>query len=169
MQTAILLALVMFGGFGLVKLTGWIRRRSGHRRLEGAAPLRSSERVDLRITLFRTRGYLGLEPGRAHAARADLLLTAQRFVIASDHGVLADLVVGQAPPLRSARCTGPGRLVLEGDVPQAAGSEGRWRMELVVHDAPGWAEALQPFVVPDPDAPRFGSFPGPLAPREPGR
>lgn len=158
MDTAIALALVLFGGFGLVKVAGHVRRWRGRRRV-GAAPLvRERRGVDLRITLWRTRGWLGLEPGRAHPARADLLLTADRFLVASDLGVLADVGPGAVAPLRSARCTGPSRLVLEGDVPGVTDAVGRWRMELVLEDAPAWATTLTPFVTPDDDGPRFGSL-----------
>lgn len=158
MDTAIALALVLFGGFGLVKVAGRVRRWRGRRRLGPAPLVRERRGVDLRITLWRTRGWLGLEPGRAHPARADLLLAADRFVVASDLGVLADVTPGGPIPLRSARCTGPSRLVLEGDVPGVTEAVGRWRMELVLDDAPAWTGALARFVTPDADGPRFGSL-----------
>ena len=158
MDTALALALVLFGGFGLVKVAGLVRRWRGRRRLGDAPVVRERRSVDLRITLWRTRGWLGLESGRAHPARADLMLAAERFVVASDLGVLADVTPGGSIPLRSARCTGPSRLVLEGDVPGATDAVGRWRMELVLDDAPAWAGALAPFVTPDADGPRFGSI-----------
>lgn len=139
------LALVLFAGYAAVKVAGRLRRLAGVRRLPEAAVLRAARGADLTVTLFRTRPFLGMRPGRPHPAHGDLLLTADRLLLATDRGVLADLRVAGPSRLASARCTGPGRLVLEGQVPHPSGPAGLYRIELVVDDAPAWVEALGPF------------------------
>lgn len=153
-SSVIALVVVVLGGLALVRPIGWARRRWGRRALGDATIVREAEAIDLRVLLFRTRAFLGMRAGKPNAARADLLLTADRFLMTSDKGILADLGPERGRRFRSVRCTGPHRLVIEGQVPP----QGQYRYEITIDDAPGWAEALAPFVVHDPEGPRYGSF-----------
>ncbi|MCB9663172.1 MAG: hypothetical protein H6732_03595 [Alphaproteobacteria bacterium] len=143
------LLVVVSGGLALVKLTGRWRRRRGRALLRGEPPVREAHDVDGRVHLFRTPPWHGMLPGRAHPVRVDLLLAASRVVLASDQGVLAEVTTATARPLKSARCTGPRRLVVEGEVVLAGKPPGLWRLELLLDDAEGWAHALRPFVADD--------------------
>jgi hypothetical protein len=133
----LLLAVLLIGVLAAVKLLGHVRRRAALRGLEGDTLLRLAPHVAARLALWRTGPVLGLLPGRTHALRVDLALTDDRLLLATDAGVLLDLHRSQAAMLRSARCTGPGRLVLEGAL-----GEGTWRLDVVVHDAEAWAAQL---------------------------
>jgi hypothetical protein len=69
--------------------------------------------------------------------------------------VLTELSPTFGRKFTSVRCTGPQRLVIEGDLPRPNGQLGHFRYELVITDAEGWAEALQPFVREGEEADRF--------------
>ena len=133
-------------GWGL-----WLRRR-GLARLAGAPLRRHARGVPVRVMLQGTPLLLGMRPNRRHRLRADLALTTDRFLIATDRGILADLGPSHGRPFASVRCTGPGRLVIEGDLPRADGRKGLFRFEIVVDDAPGWARDLGPFTQPNPSS-----------------
>lgn len=158
-----IVTLVVVMGLGLLAMGLWRgvgrwRRTRGAARLGDATITRRAHGVDLRVLLFRTRVFHGMLPGRTHLATGDLYVGPERFLMSTDKGVLADLATGRGRRFRSVRCTGPGRLVIEGDVPVPDGPPGLYRFELVIDDAPAWAEALQPFVEPGADAVAFGSF-----------
>ncbi len=123
----------------------WLRGR-GLARLAPGEVARVERGVTIRALLLDTPPMLGLNPKRTNRLVGDLALAPARFVLASNRGVLADIGRDHGRKFRSARCTGPGRLVIEGDVPRADGGRGQYRFELVVEDAPGWAAALAPFV-----------------------
>jgi len=139
----------------------WLRRRS-LARLQGVPIVREAHGVTIRALLYGTPPMLGLNPKRTNHLVGDLTLTADRFVLASNRGLLADLGAGFGRRFTSVRCTGPGRLVIEGDVPYPNRERGLYRFELVVDDAAGWAEALSAFVREDASAPPFArGFPPP--------
>ncbi|MBW1881469.1 MAG: hypothetical protein JRJ84_24190, partial [Deltaproteobacteria bacterium] len=85
--------------------------------------------------------------------------TDDRFLLTSNRGLLADLGPDRGRRFTSVRCTGPGRLVIEGDVPRGDDARGLYRFELVLGDAPAWAEALAPFVREDEEGQRFARRP----------
>ncbi len=157
MMTVLGVLLVLFGGFAFVKAFGLWRRHRGRALIPREAVVREVLAVDLRVVLFRTHGFLSLAPGPSHPARGDLVLSSEAVVLASDLGLLLHLHEGCRATLTSARCTGPGRLVLEGQVDEDDIKPGRYRYELVVTDPNGWVAALAPWVRPDPDTPAFGS------------
>jgi hypothetical protein len=92
-----------------------------------------------------SRPYIGLIPNRTNRTTADLALSQDRFIMATNHGVLVDLSCDRGRRFSSVRCPGPGRLVFEGTLPQMSGPSGTYRIEMVVADADGWARALTPF------------------------
>lgn len=139
-----ILLLVLAGTFA--RGVEWWRRRRGRTRIAPADLVRETRDAGVRIHLFKTRAFHGMRPGKAHAAKADLLLAADRFVLSSNRGVLADVGRGKGRPFRSVRCTGPGRLVIEGDTPRADGTAGLYRFDIAIEEAGSWAAALQPFV-----------------------
>lgn len=129
---------------------GWgvLVRRRGLARLGGADLLRLERGTTVRVRLQGMPPILGLSPRRTSRLAADLALAADRFLIATERGILADLGPGHGRPFTSVRCTGPGRLLIEGDLPRADGGRGLYRFEIVVDDGPGWAAALQRFTSP---------------------
>lgn len=84
-------------------------------------------------------------PNRTNRVKGNLAITADRFVMATNKGVLADIGHSHGRKFTSVRSTGPGRLVMEGDVPYPDKTTGVFRFEMVVDDAPAWIEALKPF------------------------
>jgi hypothetical protein len=159
MYTALLVVLLISVSFGLLRLAGWLRRRRGLATLGEAPLVRVAHGVGIRIHLAGTRALHGLAPNRAHRGHGDLALTADRFLIGSTHGVLADLGPGHGRRFRSVRCTGPGRLVIEGEIPSPQGAPGLYRFDIVVDDAQAWAAALQPFVEVNETTARFATAP----------
>ena len=104
---------------------------------------------------------LGLDPKRAARLTGRMALSESKFVLMTDKGRFTQIDRTQGRLLTSARCTAPGRLVIEGTIPQAGGQPGVYRLEAMFTEAEAWAVALQPFV--DPDAPKFGVMPPNLA------
>lgn len=115
------------------------RRRALARSSLGDAPLRlASPHASGRLTVSGRKSVLTLPPGPPVLLRVDLWLTADRLIIASQAGVLVDAPVqADGSPLRSARCTGPGRLVVEGET-----AGGAWRLDVATPDAEGWSREL---------------------------
>lgn len=141
---------------------GW-RRLVRHRAVAvaGDAPrLLEEHGVTVRALLYGVPPMMGLDPKRTNRLVGDLVLTEERFVLGSDRGLLADVGDDHGRRFTSARCTGPGRLVLEGELVNPAGEMGLYRFELVVQDAPAWARALQRFVKPGAEPFQGWSAPG---------
>jgi hypothetical protein len=138
---------------------GWLLRRRALAGLDPEGVLRLERGVPIRALLYGTPPMLGMNPKRANRLKGDLALTEDRFLLTSSRGLLADLGPEHGRRFTSVRCTGPGRLVIEGDVPRSDGAKGLYRFELVVDDAPGWAEALSPFVREDEEGRRFARRP----------
>ena len=137
-----------------------VRRRSRYLSVpllaDGEAIL-TEEKVSIRAMSFGTTNVMGLDPKRAVRMKGRMALSDTRFVLVTDQGRFADIRVDQGRKLTSARCTAPGRLVIEGTIPQVGRQPGVYRLEVLFERATEWALALQPFV--DPDAPKFGVMP----------
>ena len=118
-------------------------------------------RVPIRAMSYGTASVMGLDPKRAVRLTGRMALSKDRFVLITDQGRFADIRSDQKRLLTSARCTAPGRLVIEGTIPQAGSAPGVYRLELLFEQATEWALALQPFV--DADAPKFGVMPPTMA------
>ena len=140
---ALLVAAFLIGA--LAKWNRWSVRQRGLARLGDAKFERVSRGVDLRVLVQGSRRLASLNPNKRNRTRGDIAITDDRLLIASARGVLVDARVGQ-DRLTSARCTGPGRLVLEGTMPHPNGTPGQFRIETVVDNAQAWALALAPWV-----------------------
>lgn len=147
MWKALVLVLVAVGALGAIR-RGWGRvvRWRAMSRLDPGQIVRVEHNVTVRAMLYGMPPVLGLNPKRTTILRGDMAMTGDRFVLASSRGPLVDLGPDRGRRFTSARCTGPGRLVIEGDMPRGDGNTGLYRFELVVTDGPGWAQALAPFV-----------------------
>ena len=154
MGRAVIVVLVVLTIVGAVRL--------GLRRLVRERVWRQMEPLDLRrvtrhvwvwVLVTGTPRWRGFDARRRSRVRADLYLLEGRFVLSSEAGTLLDVRAGGAG-LRSVRCTGPGRLVVEGPVRD---SQGLFRLEVVLPDAQGWARDLAPMQAGG-QAQVFGSF-----------
>lgn len=147
MTQAALGILFVLAVLAVLNLVRWMRtsqRRAAIAALGDAT--RHATDVGIRVVLQRTRAVQGLAPGKAHRLLGDLGVTADRLLLVTDRGALLDLGTGRGLPMAAVRCPGPGRLLLEGEVPSASGPPGLYRFELSLDDAATWAEALRPFV-----------------------
>lgn len=117
----------------------------------------SIDRFPIRAMAFGTAPVLGLDPKRAARLTGRMALSKSRFVLMTDKGRFAQIDLGKGRLLTSVRCTAPGRLVIEGTIPQTGRQPGVYRLEAMFPEAEQWALALQPFV--DPEAPKFGVMP----------
>ena len=144
---ALLIVLLAFGGSGVVLKgwTWWLRQRV-LRTIPADAVVRQARGVSLRVLVQGPNVLVGMNPAKANRTTGDLVLTGDRFVLTSGRGVIADLRPGHGRRFTSVRTTGPGRLVIEGDRPGPRGEPGGFRVEVMLADASGWVEALQPFV-----------------------
>lgn len=141
----VLAAMFLSGSVGL-----WWRarqRRIGVSRVADEDIRRHARRVSLVAAYTGRPPLAAMRANRAHRTTADLVLTDDRMIVATDLGVLLDIGPGRGQKLQSVRCTGPMRLVMEGTLPRASDNNpGPFRLEWVIDDAEGWAEALAPFV-----------------------
>jgi hypothetical protein len=155
MVTGLLVTVAALVGVAAVAhLLGLRRRRAALARL-GPDLTRVSTGVAIRVTARGIRWWPFLDLDRPRSLNGDLGLGRDRFVVTSSHGVLIERTGADGPAITSARCTGPRRLVIEGDV-TAGEAPATWRFEIGVDDAEGWAAALAPFV--RQDAERRASF-----------
>jgi len=122
---------------------GRMRRRRGTARIPPALRVRQARGVRVRVEVEAGSVFPGMNAARRNITTGDLALSADRFVLSTERGVLVDVSEMGGRRLGAARCTGPGRLVLEGDRPRLDGSRGSFRIELALDDAESWAEALQ--------------------------
>lgn len=137
----VVVALTVLGGSK--QLLGWWQREKVLRSLDPDRVRRMDRGVSARAIVAGVKQWRGLDARRRTGLRADLLLTDERFLLATDRGVFLDLTAAGDGPLTSVRCTGPGRLVIEGDIGR---DDARFRFEITVGDAQGWAAELAPFV-----------------------
>ncbi|MBX2803099.1 MAG: hypothetical protein KTR31_35795 [Myxococcales bacterium] len=149
----IVLSALVVAGAGLKGWGWWVRSRA----LGKLTDVQRQQRgVTLRVMVRGTEVLPGMRSGRTHRSTGDVALTSRRFLLVSNRGVLVDVDQERGRTLTSARCPGPGKLVLEGRVPRPDGRHGAYRIEAIVNDAPGWASSLQPFVDPAEDGVQFG-------------
>lgn len=106
--------------------------------------VRATSSIPCGLVVHGTSKLLGFEPDTLHHLDVDLVLTEARFAVVCGRGLLVDARLDGAR-LTSARCTGPARLVLEGDVPSPHALTPKLRLELTVADAQDWATALAPW------------------------
>lgn len=141
----VMVALVASGA--ALKAWGRYQRWRARARLADAPVLRSTFGVTLRVLVGGTAVLPGMRPRRANRTTGDLLMTADRFLVPCNRGVLIDLSRHEGRLFRSARCTGPGKLVIEGDVARPSGPPVEFRVEVGgLVDAPAWAEEMQGWV-----------------------
>jgi hypothetical protein len=143
--SALIVVLVALVAAGAV-LRGWsfYRRRRALATLGDAEVLRACHGVSMKV--LHNGAFPGLSKTKALRTRGDLALTHDRFLLTSGRGTLVDLRPGRGIPLSAARCPGPRRLILEGEIGAPTGGPSRYRVELLVDDADAWARELQPFV-----------------------
>ena len=109
--------------------------------------------------LYRVRrAFVGISSRYLNRVKIDVLLTeaASSWSLVGAYCLISASSKGRR--FQSVRCTGPQRLVIEGDVPGVSVA-GSYRFELVLDDAQEWARALEPLVEPNGDALRFGQLP----------
>jgi len=147
MTQSVLIALVaMMVAGALLRLNSWSRRWRYLRTVDPSQILRQNRGVSMRVLVQGTRVLAGMSTRKANRTVGDLVLSRDRFLITSGRGLIADLRDG-GRRFRSVRCTGPGRLVIEGDVPGPDPERpGLYRVELMLQDASEWATALAPWV-----------------------
>lgn len=136
--------------FGLRRWLGIQARRRVTSRIEGER-IRTANGVSVAALVSTTSPFRGLRPHRRNRAVGDVVLTSERLVVATTRGVWVDVSVGKGRPLTAVKAPGPRQLVLEGDLPASDGNPGSWRVELLIDDAGGWAEAVTPFAATDDD------------------
>ena len=145
-QALTMVLVALFGvGVGL-KLMSWWRRQNALAGIEPDQIVRERRGVSMRVLVQGTRALPGMTTNKANRTTGDLVLLADRFVLTTGRGAIADLRDGRGRRFTSVRCTGPGRLVIEGDVPNPNGKSGLYRVEMMLEDAGEWADALQPWV-----------------------
>jgi len=125
---------------------GWWQRLRVLRQVPADQIVDLARGVSLRVMVDGPTGIPGMKQRRGNRTRGDLLLTADRFLVTSRRGTLADIRLGTSRLLSSVRCPGPGRLVIEGEVPRDVGRPGLYRFEIVVADADQWVGRLKSFV-----------------------
>lgn len=139
----VLVGLALTGG-GL-RLASWLKRYRVLRAIDQDSIVRQTRGVSMKVLVQGTRTLPGMSTTRANRTKGDLVLLGDRFLITSGRGTIADLREGRRL-FRSVRCTGPGRLIIEGDVPGPLDKTGLYRIEMVLPDASDWAKALEPWI-----------------------
>jgi hypothetical protein len=109
------------------------RRKRGSALPDGEAVARMVEDVAVRLYVNVTIPGGPRAPGGRD--RAQLVLSDQRLILATGHGRVLEI---DAERPGSVRCTGPRRLVVEGQHPTGRAEV---RAELAVDDAEGWQAA----------------------------
>lgn len=155
-----LITLTILVAVGAV-LKGWSRwlRARPLRALPPGAVQRMARGTTLRVMVRGTSVLPGMRPNRTHRTTGDLALTADRFLISSNRGTLIDVGPSHGRAFDSVRCTGPGKLVIEGSVSRPDGRSGPYRIEAFLPDAVDWANALQDYVDAPEGAPRYAVEP----------
>lgn len=140
------------------RVVQWRIRRAALANIPRDSIQREAYGVHARAFVSGASGFRGISSRYLNRVKIDVLLTEDRFVMVSGRGVLLDIGFVKGRRFQSVRCTGPQRLVIEGDVPGVSVA-GSYRFELVLDDAQEWARALEPLVEPNGDALRFGQLP----------
>lgn len=119
-------------GFALQFSRGRARARAAW--VEGEPVVLEKRGVSARVFVDQTM-LAGPQAGVVNRAPADLVLTPERLLVATHQGRLLELKKGGGG---SVRCTGPGRLILEGRKPRA-NAEMKIRIEVLIDNAEQFA------------------------------
>lgn len=141
----------------ILKLLSW-RKRTALVQIPEDRIVRQLRGASMRVLTQGPPVFPGMSTNKANRTLGDLVLTADRLLLVCNRGKLLDIGDKHGRKLGSARCTGPQRLILEGELPVPQGVVGRYRIEIVTPDAPAWAAALAPWVQPEGEA--FASWAG---------
>ncbi len=140
------------------RIFGLWRRNQALGRLKEANVIRQTRGVRIAGLLTNAPAISGMNPRRRNIMTGDLALTPNRFVLVSNRGLLADVGIADGGVdahgrlFTSVRCPGPGRLLIEGDIPLMGKPAGLFRFEISTKDAMEWAQALRPFVLQTDDS-----------------
>lgn len=120
----------------------WWRLRRARQRIPLEDRTFVTEHVGVTISLHGPAALMGMRAGKRYRTSGDLIASGERVVLATRRGVLLDLSAARGRRLASVRITGPGRLVVEGDLPSPSGPPGLFRFELATDAAADWAPRL---------------------------
>jgi hypothetical protein len=90
---------------------------------------------DIAVRLYVNRNIPGGPRAPGGRDRGRMVLSGQRLILSTGHGRVLEI---RADRPGSVRCTGPRRLVIEGQHPSGRADV---RAEMAIHDAEGWQEA----------------------------
>lgn len=144
-EVVALMVFAMLGMGATLKGLSWYQRWRVVRHLDPERITREARGVSMRVMVQGSRLLPGMSRTRANRTRGDLILMSDRLLLASNRGTLLDLRDNRGKKLSSARCTGPGRLILEGTIPVPSGPPGLYRIELQVPNASAWAAEIGPW------------------------
>ena len=142
----------------LGRLVQWRIRSVARSAIPESDIIRSSYGVPARAFVSGTPSFKGISSKHLNRFKLDMVLSERQFLVVSNRGTLIDLAEGRGVKFRSVRCTGPQRLVIEGDLPGIS-TAGEYRFELVLEDAQAWASALGVWVEPSNESGPFGQLP----------
>jgi len=140
------------------RLVRWRVRVAALSKIPRESVQREAVGVHARAFVSGASAFKGISSRYLNRVKLDLVLAADRFLMVSGRGILLDVGIGHGRKFQSVRCTGPQRLVIEGDLPGVSAT-GSYRFELVIDDALEWAQALEPLVAPNTEPLRFGQLP----------
>ena len=129
-----------------LRLKSWSRRTQWKKRVNRADVIRLEQRVPMKVLLMGSALLPGMHPTRVNRTRGDLVMTKNRFLMTSNRGMLVDLGPHSGRYMTSARCTGPQRLVIEGNLVSSTGKQGSYRFECVVGDGVVWSQLLEKYI-----------------------
>lgn len=139
----IVLAIIFVGGAGL-KWFQSLRRRRAIQKVK-ATPIRIAHGVYARV-MARGMTFRGFRSGRQTRTKVDMVLTQKQLLVVSNRGTLFDIRAGAAKGrIGSVRCSGPGRLLFEGERQEASKKATSYRVEISLPTATSWAQDLAPF------------------------
>lgn len=139
----IVVAIIFLGGAGLKWLQSARRRRAVQKIQE--TPVRISHGVYARV-MAKGKTFRGFRSGHQTKTTVDMVLTKKQFLVVSNRGTLFDIRAEAARGrIGSVRCTGPGRLLFEGERQEANKKTTKYRVEISIPTATAWAQDLAPF------------------------
>jgi hypothetical protein len=142
----------------LGRLVQWRIRLAARSKIAPETVQREAFGVHARAFVSGTSAFKGISSRYLNRVKIDLVLASDRFLMVSSRGTLLDVGLRHGRKFQSVRCTGPQRLVIEGDLPGVSAA-GSYRFELVLDDAEAWATALEPLVEPNAETLPFGQLP----------
>ena len=136
-MTSLLSNAVVFGALMVVAVLfqAWraSRRNRGARLDPSETVLRETEAIAVRLYVNRNIPGGPRAPGGRDRGR--MVLSDQRLILTTGHGRVLEI---RSDRSGSVRCTGPRRLVIEGQHPSGRADV---RVELAIDDAEGWQQA----------------------------